>query len=323
MSSDDLLAKFDEIVKRFRCAFHEIIERAKMKAEVDGRKYAAQEISNSKTDDGEDIVETAVSCDGKWQRRGIINLAHLQRDKMSRDDLLPKFDELVKRFSGSVAMETAHMKIINLAHLQRDKMSRDDLLPKFDELVKRFTYEFHEIIERAKMKAEIDVYNAEKQRLQTVNATSTGRWEDALIRDYDSVVFNDFNPRYFVVILDYLRAKKIATAENPAALPKVSADQVKNFNVLLEYLGWVDETVLQKKLMKLFCKNSVRESEGITLQEGGKVAINDPNSGHRYVLGKNVYQKGIVRLKLNMESFQNNLGTSKYSYEGLVHMHGY
>jgi hypothetical protein len=35
---------------------------------------AAQEISNSKTDDGEDIVETAVSCDGKWQRRGYCSL---------------------------------------------------------------------------------------------------------------------------------------------------------------------------------------------------------------------------------------------------------
>jgi hypothetical protein len=52
-------------------------------------------------------------------------------------------------------------------------MSSDDLLAKFDELVKRFSYEFHEIIERAKMKAEVDAYNAEKQRYQTVNATST------------------------------------------------------------------------------------------------------------------------------------------------------
>ena len=39
--------------------------------------------------------------------------------------------------------------------------------------MKRFRYEFHEIIERAKMKAEVDAYNAEKQIMQTVNATST------------------------------------------------------------------------------------------------------------------------------------------------------
>ena len=37
-------------------------------------KDAAQEISNSRTEDGEDIVETAVSCDGKWQRRGFASL---------------------------------------------------------------------------------------------------------------------------------------------------------------------------------------------------------------------------------------------------------
>jgi hypothetical protein len=53
----------------------------------------------------------------------------------------------------------------NLVHLQRDKMSSDDLLIKFDEIVKRFRCEFHEIIERAKMKAEVDGYNAEKQRM--------------------------------------------------------------------------------------------------------------------------------------------------------------
>jgi hypothetical protein len=43
--------------------------------------------------------------------------------------------------------------------------------------------------------------------------------------------------------LDYLRAKKIATPENPVPLPKVAEDQAKNFNDLLEYLGLSDEIV--------------------------------------------------------------------------------
>ena len=42
-------------------------------------------------------------------------------------------------------------------------MSDEDLLTKFDALVKRFRSEFNVIIEgeRAKMKAELDAYNAE------------------------------------------------------------------------------------------------------------------------------------------------------------------
>jgi hypothetical protein len=47
-------------------------------------------------------------------------------------------------------------------------MSTDDLLTKFDEMVKRFREEFNEIIEgeRAKMKAEVEAYNAEKQKMK-------------------------------------------------------------------------------------------------------------------------------------------------------------
>jgi hypothetical protein len=43
--------------------------------------------------------------------------------------------------------------------------------------------------------------------------------------------------------LDYLRAKEIATPENPAALPKVPQDHAKNFTNLLRYLGLSDEIV--------------------------------------------------------------------------------
>jgi hypothetical protein len=47
-------------------------------------------------------------------------------------------------------------------------MSSEDILAKFDELVKRFKEELNEIIqgERAKMKAEVEQYNAEKQRMK-------------------------------------------------------------------------------------------------------------------------------------------------------------
>jgi hypothetical protein len=52
-------------------------------------------------------------------------------------------------------------------------MSCTDLLSKFDDLVKRFKEQFDEIVEgeRAKMKAEIEAYNAEKQRMKAVDVS--------------------------------------------------------------------------------------------------------------------------------------------------------
>jgi archaellin len=98
--------------------------------------------------------------------------------------------------------------------------------------------------------------------------------------------------------LEYLRAKKIATPENPAPLPKVAEDQMKSFNNLLEYLGLGDEIVPSEKFNA--------HSSGVTLQEGGKLAAHGPGEENRYVLGENVYEQGIVRLNFKLESFQNN-----------------
>jgi hypothetical protein len=223
-------------------------------------------------------------------------------------------------------------------YLERYKMSGEDLLTKFDDLVKRFRSEFNDIIEgeRAKMKAELDAYNAEKQRMKAVEVSDndiielnvgghklttkrstlcqvegsllasmfSGRWEDSLERDKDGAIFFDFNPQYFLVILEYLRAKKIATPENPAPLPKVPEDQAKSFNNLLEYLGLSDEIVPAEKVPSE--KFNEHSSNVVTLQEGGTVAVHGPNAEHSYVLGENVHQQGIARFKLKLESFQTN-----------------
>jgi hypothetical protein len=71
----------------------------------------------------------------------------------------------------------------------------------------------------------------------------SGRWEDGLKRDKDGAIFFDFNPQYFVIILDYLRAKKNATPENPVLVPKVPEEQAKQFNVLVQNLGLTEEFV--------------------------------------------------------------------------------
>ena len=219
-------------------------------------------------------------------------------------------------------------------------MSCGDLLNKFDDLVKRFRAEFNDIVEkeRANLKAEVEALNAEKQRMQAVEVSDddivhlnvggqkftttratlcqvegsllatmfNGRWEDRVKRDKDGVVFFDFNPEYFGWILDYLRAKKISSPENPAVLAEVPKNQMKNFNTLLEYLGLSDEIVPTRPTELLQNEKFSECSSGITVQENGQVAVHGPSEGHEYVLGGNVYQRGIVRLKLTLESFRDN-----------------
>ena len=223
---------------------------------------------------------------------------------------------------------------------KRHKMSCGDLLNKFDYLVKRFRDEFNEIVEkeRANLKAEVEALNAEKQRMEAIEVSDddiihlnvggqkfsttratlcqversllatmfNGRWEDSVKRDKDGVVFFDFNPEYFSWILDYLRAKKISSPENPAVLAEVPKNQMKNFNTLLEYLGLSDEILPTPPTEVVQNEKFNVCSSGITVQENGKVALHDSNIGHEYVLGENVYQHGIVRFKLKLESFRDN-----------------
>ena len=131
----------------------------------------------------------------------------------------------------------------------------------------------------------------------------SGRWEKSLARDENGRVFFDFNPQYFAFILDYLRAKKISTPENPAPLPKVPEDQVKHFNNLVEYLGLSDE-IMPAEIVPGEKFNL--HSTGVTLAEGGIVAVHDSTRSHKYVLGDNIYGEKVVKLKLKIESFQSN-----------------
>ena len=227
------------------------------------------------------------------------------------------------------------------------KISCSDLLTKFDDLVKRFTHEFKEIIkgERAKLKAELDEYNAEKQKMKAIEVNDddiislnvggqkftttrstlcqvegslltimfSGRWERGLKRDQDGAVFFDFNPQYFNYILEYLRTKKIATPEERAELPKIPRNDLKNFTTLVRYLGLSEEIVVSADETNEVVPTAIVQSEKfnlhgpeITLQQEGKVAVHSSNSRHEYVFGENIYQQGIVHLKLKLESFHNN-----------------
>ena len=225
-------------------------------------------------------------------------------------------------------------------------MNDENLLTRFDEMVKRFRQEFSEIVqsERAKIKAEVEAYNAEKQRIEAVNVNDddlidlnvggtkltttrttlcqvqdsllasmfSGRWENNIKRDKDGAVFFDFNPQHFILILDYLRVKKIETPENPPPLPKVPEDQSESFNSLVRYLGLSNEISSSSKITPSEKFNSC--SSGVTLEEGGQVAVHNQTAAHEYVLGANLYSQGSVNLKLKLESFQNN----KWSFVGVT-----
>ena len=211
-------------------------------------------------------------------------------------------------------------------------------MTKFEDLVARFKKEFNGVIEeeRAKMKAEVEAYKAELQRMNAVQVNDddlidlnvggqrltttrstlcqvegsllasmfSGRWEDRLKRDKDGAVFFDFNPQYFILILDYLRARKIANADHPAPFPTVPEDQLKTFSSLAEYLGLSDEIVSSEQVLpdEKFNLHSIN----IALQENEKVAVHDGTEMHGYALGENVYNEGIANFKLKLESFKGN-----------------
>ena len=222
------------------------------------------------------------------------------------------------------------------------KMSCDDLLEKFDDLAKRFKTEFNEIIEneRAKMKAEVEAYNAEKEQMQAVNISEddiihlsiggqkfsttrstlcqvegsllatmfSGRWEDNLKRDENGAIFFDFNPKHFGLIMEYLRVKKITSSGNSPTLPEVSEDEVNNFNTLVEYLGLSDEIAVTTREAKaaLASEKFDQPTSGISVEDHRTLAIHSPNRGYENVVGQNIYQEGIVGFKLKLESLKNN-----------------
>ena len=182
--------------------------------------------------------------------------------------------------------------------------------------------------------------NVGGQRLSTKRATLcrvqvsllasmfSGRWEGAHKLDNDGPVFLDYNPEFFVPVLNYLRAMEYATPGNPPSFPQLREDQIKDFQRFIHYLGLSGEIFPPEK----FHQHSSFSSSGVTLQEGGTVAVHGPKDGHSYVLGENVYQQGVARFKLKLESFQANewmlVGIAKAdvvppnnnSYSGLIHM---
>ena len=154
--------------------------------------------------------------------------------------------------------------------------------------------------------------------------------KDNMIRDKDGRIFLDFNPKYFGFILDCLRAKAISVTGKPAKLPKVDSNEVDNFHELIEYLG------LGRELLPQVTAESFNEhSSRMKLEENGTVAAYECLSttatdrryggtktkywrpGNEFVFGQNIYERGIIRLKLKME-FEYSYGEEVYIWVGVV-----
>ncbi len=124
-----------------------------------------------------------------------------------------------------------------------------------------------------------------------------GHWDSNHKRDKDGAVFLDYNPQYFVAILNYLRAKTFATPKYPS-LPRVPEAQIKDFKNFVQYLGLSNEIFPTEKFNL--------HSTGVSLEEDGKVAAHGTGTVPRYVLGEIVYHQRNMNIKLTFESFYRN-----------------
>jgi hypothetical protein len=134
-----------------------------------------------------------------------------------------------------------------------------------------------------------------------------GSWNGTkMARDKDGRVFLDFNPNHFAVILDYLRVKAFTTSEAPLALSKIAHEEVESFCKLVDYLGLsLDELRLPKFPMS---EAFQFHSAGIKLEENGAVADSTSLESCR-VVGQNIYERGVFRIKLNLGRPSFNLET--------------
>mmetsp|Transcript_41373 Transcript_41373/g.54390 ORF Transcript_41373/g.54390 Transcript_41373/m.54390 type:complete len:348 (+) Transcript_41373:177-1220(+) len=65
----------------------------------------------------------------------------------------------------------------------------------------------------------------------------SGRWEESLPTDSDGRVFLDFNPEYFMIILDELRIMRLTGKAEFSAPERLDTRKARNYTALAEYLG--------------------------------------------------------------------------------------
>lgn len=118
-------------------------------------------------------------------------------------------------------------------------------------------------------------------------------------RDKNNNIFLDFNPKYFGIVLNYLRAKSIPQ-QTYVPFPKLKPEEVRPFLELAKQLGLGDELSLNVPKFKL-------HGEWITIPDSFSEAT---HTGYKKQVGyalSDIHPEGIVSWKLKVEAIQEQM----------------
>ena len=116
----------------------------------------------------------------------------------------------------------------------------------------------------------------------------SGRWEDSVARDKDGNVFFDHDPELIVLIINYLRVRKIGDPDKDGCSfrAKIPDGKRSDFNKLLEYFG-LREFFFGSGNIQLDGIQFSQSSNIVTIQRDQRVAsMTYDGSGHYWVTCK-------------------------------------
>lgn len=118
-------------------------------------------------------------------------------------------------------------------------------------------------------------------------------------RDENNIIFLDLNPKYFGIVLNYLRAKSIPQ-QTYVPFPKLKPEEMEPFLELAKQLGLGNELSLNVAKFKMHGK-------WITIQDKPSVATHTGyNKPVSYALS-DIHSEGIVCWKLKLEAIQKQM----------------
>lgn len=124
--------------------------------------------------------------------------------------------------------------------------------------------------------------------------------EDNLHRDENNDIFLDLNPKYFSIILNYLRSKMIPqTIETNAPFPKLKPEQVRPFTELVMQLGLEEAFSFAITTFK-------QHGKWITIENGSLATHTGYNQGTGFALS-DIHPSGMIRWQLLLESIQTQM----------------
>ena len=135
-------------------------------------------------------------------------------------------------------------------------------------------------------------------KLAAMFSNAANATDSDLDRDKDNNFFLDLNPKYFSMILNYLRAKSIPQRKFTAQFPKLRPEEVKPFSELAMQLG------LEKEFSLDVTKFTLR-GKWITIRDNSAEHTGH-NQGVGYALS-DIHAEGIIRWQLRLKSIQSEM----------------